>query len=147
AHGWNPIGSHQLNLQLAPGAEETFSCVLGYVEQGSENKFEAPFVMNKSKGRAVMEKYADNAAVNAAFDGVKAHWEELLGRFQIETASEIMNRMANTWNQVQCMATFNLSRSASMFESGIGRGMGYRDSNQDLLGFVHLVPEKARQRV
>jgi len=58
-----------------------------------------------------------------------------------------MNRMGNMWNQIQCMATFNLSRSASLFETGIGRGMGYRDSNQDLLGFVHMVPDKARQRI
>ena len=32
-------------------------------------------------------------------------------------------------------------------ESGIGRGMGFRDSNQDLLGFVHQIPERARERI
>jgi cellobiose phosphorylase len=58
-----------------------------------------------------------------------------------------MARMAGVWNQYQCMVTFNMSRSASYFESGIGRGMGFRDSNQDLLGFVHLVPERARARI
>jgi cellobiose phosphorylase len=45
------------------------------------------------------------------------------------------------------MVTFNMSRSASYFETGIGRGMGFRDSNQDLLGFVHLLPERARERI
>lgn len=45
------------------------------------------------------------------------------------------------------MITFNMSRSASYFESGIGRGMGFRDSNQDLIGFVHQIPEKARERI
>ena len=55
--------------------------------------------------------------------------------------------MVNIWNAYQCMATFNMSRSASTFESGIGRGLGFRDSNQDLLGFVHMVPERARQRI
>ncbi len=147
AHGWNPIGSHQLNLSLEPGAEEQFTFVLGYVVQGDENKFDAPLVMNKSKGKAVMAKYADNASVDAAFESVQERWAELLSNFQVKTPSKEINRMGNTWNQAQCMATFNLSRSASMFETGIGRGMGYRDSNQDLLGFVHLVPEKARQRV
>jgi len=53
----------------------------------------------------------------------------------------------NIWNQYQCMVTFNLSRSASYFESGIGRGMGFRDSNQDILGFVHQIPERARERI
>ena len=55
--------------------------------------------------------------------------------------------MVNIWNAYQCMATFNMSRSASFYESGIGRGLGFRDSNQDLLGFVHMVPERARERI
>ena len=55
--------------------------------------------------------------------------------------------MVNIWNAYQCMVTFNMSRSASYFESGIGRGMGFRDSNQDLLGFVHMIPERARERI
>jgi len=45
------------------------------------------------------------------------------------------------------MITFCFSRSASFFESGIGRGMGFRDSNQDLVGFVHQIPERARERI
>jgi cellobiose phosphorylase len=147
AYGWNPVGAHQLDLKLVPGEEASFAFLLGYVEHGKASKFDAPLVMNKCKGRALMAKYADITAVDAAFCGVRARWADLLGKFQIETPSPILNRMGNTWNQVQCMATFNLSRSASLFETGIGRGMGYRDSNQDLLGFVHLVPEKARQRL
>ena len=55
--------------------------------------------------------------------------------------------MVNIWNQYQCMVTFNFSRSASFFESGVGRGMGFRDSNQDLVGFVHQIPPRARQRI
>jgi len=147
AHGWNPIGAHQLNLQLDPGAEESFAFVLGYIEHGSDNKFDAPFLINKSKGQEVMRRFSDLTTVDYAFAGVKERWNDLLSNFQVESPSPIINRMGNTWNQAQCMATFNLSRSASLYESGIGRGMGYRDSNQDLLGFVHLVPEKARQRI
>ncbi|HRE29286.1 MAG TPA: glycosyl transferase, partial [Anaerolineales bacterium] len=55
--------------------------------------------------------------------------------------------MVNIWNAYQCMVTFNMSRSTSLYETGIGRGMGFRDSNQDLLGFVHMVPERARERI
>ena len=55
--------------------------------------------------------------------------------------------MVNIWNAYQVMVTFGLSRSASYFESGIGRGMGFRDSNQDLLGFVHFIPDRARRRL
>jgi len=147
AHGWNPIASHGIALALEPGETESFAFVLGYIDHGKENKFESPRVINKTKGRALMEKYRDMGTVDAAFSSVNARWSELLSTMQVETPSPELNRMGNIWNQAQCMTTFNLSRSASLFETGIGRGMGYRDSNQDLLGFVHLVPEKARQRL
>jgi cellobiose phosphorylase len=148
AHGWNPVGAHQVNLSLKPGAEETFAFVLAYVDQGDLPKFDAPFVMNKAKGREVLAKYSSMDAVDAAFSAVKARWESLLSTYQVNAVpNEHLHRMVNTWNQAQCMATFNLSRSASGYETGIGRGMGYRDSNQDILGFVHLLPERARQRI
>jgi len=147
ARGWNPIGSHSLDLHLASGEEKVFTFVLGYVEVGDAAKFDAPFVINKTPGRAIMEKYRDVKNVDSAFTAMTTRWDERLGVFQVQSPSPELNRMGNVWNQVQCMTTFNLSRSASLFETGIGRGMGYRDSNQDILGFVHMVPEKARQRV
>ena len=147
AFGWNPVGSHEVSLSLAPGASETFSFLLGYIEQGSLPKFTAPFTLNKEKGRALLAKYSAPGAVDKAFADLKGVWADLLGNFQAQTPNEHATRMLNTWNQYQCMATFNLSRSASLYETGIGRGMGFRDSNQDLLGFMHLIPSRARQRI
>lgn len=145
--GWNPVGAHQLNLTLDPGASESFAFVLAYVEQDDLPKFEAPMTLNKEKGRALMAKYADTAAVDAAFDQVRAVWDGHLGKCQARCPNEHVQRMVNIWNPAQCMATFNLSRSASGYETGIGRGMGFRDSNQDLLGFVHMRPARARERI
>ncbi|HET9870898.1 MAG TPA: glycosyl transferase, partial [bacterium] len=147
AHGWNPIGSHELHLKLAPGQSEEFSFLLAYVDQGELPKFDKPFVMNKAKGRELLAKYQRPGAVDAAFQAIQGMWRDLLSKFQVECPDPHATRMLNTWNQYQCMATFNLSRSASLYETGIGRGMGFRDSNQDLLGFVHLIPERARQRI
>ncbi len=148
AHGWNPVGSHCIELTLAPGEAREFAFILAYVDQGDEPKFSAPKVINKVKGRALMAKYRDIAAVDAAFARLNAAWAKNLGAFQVtQSPDPVAARMANTWNQYQCMATFNLSRSASMYETGIGRGMGYRDSNQDILGFVHMLPDRARQRI
>ena len=147
AHGWNPIASQRLDLELKPGAVEEFSFVMGYIENEVSKKFHKDGQINRDKAEALLAKYADIQSVNAAFQKLADSWTDILSSFQIESPSKVINRMGNVWNQVQCMATFNLSRSASMFESGIGRGMGYRDSNQDLLGFVHMVPGKARQRV
>ncbi|HUJ56440.1 MAG TPA: hypothetical protein VLW49_10680 [Gaiellaceae bacterium] len=147
AHGWSPIGSHQVDLVLEPGGEERFSFVLAYVEQGDGPKFERPGVANKSRGRALLERYSDDRAVEAALLDLHTFWGALLAGFQVECPDPHATRMLNTWNPYQCMVTFNLSRSASFYEAGIGRGIGFRDSNQDLLGFVHLVPGRARQRI
>ncbi|HMO50681.1 MAG TPA: glycosyl transferase [Kiritimatiellia bacterium] len=145
--GWNPIGSHQINLDLAPGGEESFAFVLAYVDQGDAMKFERPMVMNKEKGRALMARYSAPGVVDAALARVHEVWDGHLGKLQADCPNEHLQRMVNIWNPAQCMATFNLSRSASGYETGIGRGMGYRDSNQDLLGFVHLIPSRARERI
>ena len=146
AHGWNPIGAHQLNLDLAPGQSESFAFLLAYIEQ-PEPKFTAPRVANKSAGRTVLAKYRQPGAVADALARTRQRWSEQLAGFQVQCPNEHLQRMVNAWNPYQCMATFNLSRSASLYETGIGRGMGYRDSNQDLLGFVHMIPDRARQRI
>ena len=144
ASGWYPIASHQINLCLKPGESKTFVFVLGYAENPEKEKWEAANIINKKPAEALLEKYASEESVDKAFHSLKTYWTELLSRFQVTTENEKVNRMVNIWNQYQCMVTFNMSRSASYFESGIGRGMGFRDSCQDLLGFVHLIPERAR---
>ena len=147
ASGWYPIASHQLNVTLAPGEAKSFIFVLGYCENPEDEKWEAQDVINKAPAEKMLARYQTDADVAKAFDKLKAYWDELLGIFHVNTESEEVNRMVNIWNQYQCMVTFNFSRSASYYESGIGRGMGFRDSCQDLLGFVHLIPERARERI
>ena len=147
SHGWSPVASHRFDLTLSPGETQDLVFVLGYVENSPEEKFEAPAVINKTKARAMMEAFATTEQVDAAFAHLKAFWDDLLGRFTVESDVPELDRTVNIWNQYQCMITFFMSRSASYFESGIGRGMGFRDSNQDLAGIVHLIPERARQRI
>ena len=147
AHGWQPVAAQQFDLTLAPGAGASILFGLGYIENPVAEKFAAPGVINKSRAEAMMARYADSAAFDAALSRLRAYWDELLGCYQAETGEEKLDRMVNIWNQYQCMVTFNMSRSASYFESGMGRGMGFRDSCQDLLGFVHMIPERARERI
>ncbi len=147
ASGWAPIGAHQINLTLAPGEEKEYIFVLGYCENPEDQKWEAQDVINKAPAEAMLAKFRTVEQVNAALDELKAYWNDLLSTYSVRSADEKLNRMVNTWNQYQCMVTFNMSRSASYFESGIGRGMGFRDSSQDLLGFVHLIPARARERI
>ncbi|MBL8055530.1 MAG: glycosyl transferase, partial [Anaerolineales bacterium] len=149
AHGWQPIGAHHVRLTLQPGETRTVIFLLGYFENPRDAKFDPPAspTLNKRGVAPVIARYLQPAQVEAAFQALRRYWDGLLGRLQVQTPDEHTNRMVNIWNAYQCMVTFNMSRSASYFESGIGRGMGFRDSNQDLLGFVHMIPARARERI
>lgn len=147
ASGWYPIASQQINVSLAPGEEKEYVFLLGYCENPKDDKWEALNVIKKEPAKKIMEKFETSEQVNEAFAILNTYWDDLLSRYHVESKDPHVNRMANIWNQYQCMVTFNMSRSASYFESGIGRGMGFRDSNQDLLGFVHQIPDRARERL
>ncbi|MBQ8130404.1 MAG: glycosyl transferase [Clostridia bacterium] len=147
ASGWAPIGSHNLRMTLSPGERRCFIFVLGYCENPPEAKFTAPNVINKAPAYALLSRFDTEEKFDTAFRELSDYWTELLSVLQVESGDERLDRAVNIWNQYQCMVTFNMSRSASYFESGIGRGMGFRDSTQDLLGFVHLIPERARERI
>ncbi len=199
AHGWSPIASHYVEVELQPGESKDFIFVLGYEENEQEKKFSSPTpsrpspqplpvregsiysqdgntatevttplphregsgegllltslgsldhtIINKEKAHAVISRFSTVEAVDAAFAELRAMWDGLLSKFTVESGDERLDRMVNIWNQYQCMITFCFSRSASFFESGVGRGMGFRDSNQDLVGFVHQIPSRARQRI
>jgi cellobiose phosphorylase len=147
AHGWSPIASHYIELTLQPNEEKDLIFMLGYVEVDENNKWESKSVINKKPAKEMIAKFNTVEKVNAAYLNLKTYWDQLLGKINIQSGDEKLDRMVNIWNQYQCMVTFNMSRSASFFESGIGRGMGFRDSNQDLIGFVHQIPERARERI
>ena len=166
AHGWSPIASHFIEVELKAGESRDFIFVLGYEENEENEKFETSrsrdfetstlltslgekdhHIINKTRAHEVIRRFATVEAVEAAFAELNALWDELLSKYRVESSDERLNRMVNIWNQYQCMITFCMSRSASFFESGVGRGMGFRDSNQDLVGFVHQIPSRARQRI
>ncbi|HLJ49911.1 MAG TPA: hypothetical protein VKU01_28050 [Bryobacteraceae bacterium] len=149
AHGWAPMGSHHVRLVLQPGERRTIIFALGYHENPKDDKFDPPEsqIVNKRTVKPVIAKYLDVSHVDSEFERLRTYWDSLLSVYQVSTPDVHTNRMVNIWNAYQCMATFNMSRSASFFESGIGRGLGFRDSNQDLLGFVHMIPDRARERI
>ena len=165
AHGWSPIASHYIEVELQPNESRDFIFLLGYVENEQDDKFSKEDIerkhkgelissqdsdvtlVNKTKARKLIDRFSTVEAVDAAFNELHDMWDELLSKYVVSSGDERLDRMVNIWNQYQCMITFNFSRSASYFESGIGRGMGYRDSNQDLVGFVHQVPSRARERI
>lgn len=132
--GWAPVGSHCLNVKLKKGQKKTFIFILGTT-------------FSKKEAQKKIKKYSKKSEVTKAFNKLKDHWSHNLDKFQTLTPDNELNLMVNTWNQYQCRSTFNWSRSASYYESGIGRGMGFRDSNQDTLGFVYQIPDKVKERI
>lgn len=153
AHGWSPIAANHVRLELAAGQKASLIFTLGYIEVDPKDKWEDPDdpakvgIINKKPAHELLSGLSTDAQVEAKLAELKDYWADLLSRFSVKSGDSKLDRMVNIWNQYQCMVTFNLSRSASYFESGVGRGMGFRDSNQDLLGFVHLIPDRARQRI
>lgn len=147
ASGWFPCACHQIDITLAPGESKDFVFLLGYCENPRDDKWEALNVIKKTAAKAMISRFSTKEQVEEAFHALNTYWDELLSHYYVETANDKVNRMVNIWNQYQCMVTFNMSRSASYYESGTGRGMGFRDSCQDILGFVHLIPERARERI
>lgn len=147
AHGWSPVASHCLEIELNPGESKELVFVLGYAENAQDEKWESRNIINKDKAKATIARFDTAGKVDEAFAGLRTYWDNLLSNFNVRTPEDKLDRMVNTWNQYQCMITFCFSRSASYFESGIGRGMGFRDSNQDLIGFVHQIPGRARERI
>lgn len=147
AHGWAPIASHRIDLTLKPGQERRLVFTLGYIENDKDHKFDKDGKVNKQKALNLIEQTNKEGFVETQLKKLASYWDSLLSNFELECDDSRLSSMVNIWNQYQCMVTFNLSRSASYFESGVGRGMGFRDSCQDLLGFVHLISDKARQRI
>ncbi|MFW9906355.1 MAG: GH36-type glycosyl hydrolase domain-containing protein, partial [Candidatus Thorarchaeota archaeon] len=147
--GWSPIGSHHVKIKLNPGESHTVIYLLGYHENPNDQKFDPPNSqqLNKKFVKKIIKHFMAIENVESAFNDLKKYWEKNLAVFQVKTPDLHTNRMVNIWNPYQCMVTHNLSRSASLFESGISRGIGFRDANQDLLGSVHMVPDRARKRI
>ncbi len=147
--GWQPIGAHQIKIALAPGESKKIIFLLGYHENDQADKFDPldSQTINKKTVIPIIERYLQTEEVTKVFSDLRIYWDKLLSRMNVKTPDIHTNRMVNIWNAYQMMITFNFSRSASYFESGVGRGMGFRDSNQDLLGFMHLIPERARERI
>ena len=148
ASGWHPIAAHQIEMELDPNEEKTLIFILGYCEiKNGEEKFIAPNIINKKPAEEIIKQFDSDEKVIHALAELKKKMNSFLEIYHAETGNEKLDRMANIWNPYQSIITYCMSRSASYYESGIGRGMGFRDSCQDLLGFVHMIPLKARQRI
>ncbi len=94
-----------------------------------------------------LKKEYKKKLVSVELNAIQEHWERILKSFSAKTPDKEIDVMANVWNQYQCHTTFNWSRSASFIEASGRDGLGYRDSAQDVLGVLHVFPEKVKYRI
>jgi len=144
--GGSPVVVHHVRLSLRPGETRRVVFLLAYHEDGASDgpRRSAP---DLDAARSAIDRYLRPDAVDQALERLHLHWDERLAALQVETPVPDVDRMINTWNAYQSAVAFIVSRSASRYESGIGRGIGFRDANQDLLGCVHMIPDRARARI
>lgn len=93
-----------------------------------------------------IEDYREAERVEAAFAEIRTFWQNVLSTAQVSTPDPAMDRMLNIHNPRQCVVTMNWSRYLSLYQLGFGaRGMGFRDSSQDVMGALPALPEACKQ--
>ena len=99
AHGWSPVASHYIEVELKPGESKDFVFVLGYVENAEDEKWESKGIINKTKAKETISRFDTAEKVDAALAELKAYWDELLSIYSVDSGDEKLDRMVNIWNQ------------------------------------------------
>ncbi|HEQ3589425.1 TPA: N,N'-diacetylchitobiose phosphorylase [Vibrio harveyi] len=129
---YNHCGSLHKQFTIQPGEEVRFAYILG---------------IGKGNGERLRAKYQDLAEVDNAFAGIKAHWDERCGKFQVKSPNEGLDTMINAWTLYQAETCVVWSRFASFIEVGGRTGLGYRDTAQDAISVPHANPTMTRKRI
>ncbi len=104
-------------------------------------------VKEKSQATKLIQNYKNSEKVSIEFLKLKEVWDKYLQNFIANTPDQDFNSIINIWNPYQCKTTFDWARYVSFYETGIGRGLGFRDSNQDTLAVCHTLPNKVHDRL
>jgi N,N'-diacetylchitobiose phosphorylase len=134
AVGDNGCGTVQVDIELDPGEQKEFVVVLGIGRA-------------ESAGSRAVNEAVNLELVQSRFNELVNYWHSRLNNFVIESPDLPFNSMMNMWNPYNCLITFAWSRAASLIYAGERDGYGYRDTVQDILGIIHILPEEARERL
>jgi cellobiose phosphorylase len=100
---------------------------------------------NLDAAKNSIETYRNPKTVDDALEEMKMFWDKYLSTLQVETPDAAMNAILNIHNPHQCFITRQWSRYLSYYQLGLGsRGIGMRDSSQDILGVVANIPQDAK---
>ncbi len=134
AVGDNGCGCLQVDIELQPGESKELVVLMGIGAAGKE-------------GKKALRESGDPAQVYQHFNKLKEFWHSRIAGMTAETPDSEFNSMLNMWNPYNCMMTYAWSRAASLIYTGERDGLGYRDTVQDMLGVLHLIPAEVRERL
>ena len=129
--GLDPCAAIQTSIELAPHEAREVIFLIGEAE-------------SKEAAEALVSAYRQTANVNAAFEKVLNHWDELLGTVEVRTPDQALDTMLNRWLLYQTLSCRVWARTA-FYQSG--GAYGFRDQLQDVLALVYSRPEITRKQI
>ena len=134
AAGDNGCGVFQTDIEIHPGESREMLVLMGIGQAEVE-------------GRAAVGEFCDPGVARVELDNLKEHCHSMLKSLNVETPDPEFNSMINTWSPYNCLITYAWSRAASIVYAGERDGLGYRDTVQDILGVLSIIPEEAKERL
>lgn len=132
--GGDPCFALQIDLHLAANEEKTIHIFLGAAEDEDEVK-------------NAVERCRAKGFAQKSFKSLKEHWNGFLGKFNCELPDKDAQRMINIWNPYQAERNFQFSRNISYYATGTFRGVGFRDTSQDILAMIPFDTERSKEKI
>lgn len=133
-YGGDPCFAFCIDVSLKAGEEKTINVFLG-----------AAMTEEDIKKSVANERQPD--FVQKSFDALQKHWDNHLNKFQCEIPDEDAETMINIWNPYQAERNFQFSRNISYYATGTFRGVGVRDTAQDILSMVPFDLRRAKDKL
>jgi N,N'-diacetylchitobiose phosphorylase len=134
AVGDDGCGSIQIDIDLEPGQTKELVVLMGIGKAAVE-------------GKKVVRQFGDPVKVKEEFEKLRQYWHNRIAGFTVQTPDAQFNSMMNMWSPFNCLITYAWSRMASLIYSGERDGLGYRDTVQDFMGVMQIIPKEAKQRL
>lgn len=133
-YGGDPCFALQIDLELKAGEERKVHIFLGTAMTEDE--------VLQTAARCRKAGFAERAMA-----GLREQWARFLSGFQCTIPDKDAQVMVNIWNPYQAERNFQFSRNISYYATGTFRGVGMRDTAQDILAMIPLDAARAREKL
>lgn len=132
--GGDPCFALEIPLTLRAGEEKEINIFLGAA-------------MTRDEIRRSVARCREAGFAERSFQALKTHWEHYFEHFHCRVPDENAMTMANIWNPYQAERNFLFSRNLSYYATGTFRGVGFRDTAQDVLSMIPFHTGRAREKL